>query len=137
MSRACCLQIVHVLTIVPQVLPYGMLQVLQYLAASGVSPFEQWFDKLDAQVAAKVTVAVTRMAGGNFGDHKAVGAGVLEHRIDFGPGYRIYFAQAGRVIIVLLAGGDKSTQEKDILTAQRLWKENRDATERFQRDFGA
>jgi putative addiction module killer protein len=74
---------------------------------------------------------------GNMGDVRNVGENVSELKLDLGPGYRIYFALAGQVIIVLLGGGDKSTQDKDIKTAKRLWRENRDATERFQRDFGA
>jgi putative addiction module killer protein len=100
-----------------------MLQVLQYLTVSGVSPFGQWFDKLDAQVAAKVTVAVTRMGGGNFGDHKAVGGGVLEHRIDFGPGYRIYFGRDGDALVILLVGGTEKRQQQDIAAAKELWQD--------------
>jgi len=110
------------------------MQILQYLAVSGVSPFGQWFDKLDAQVAAKVTVAVTRMAGGNFGDHKAVGAGVLEHRIDFGPGYRIYFGRDGDALVILLAGGTKKRQQQDIAAAQELWQDYKARSKAAKKD---
>jgi putative addiction module killer protein len=100
-----------------------MLEVLEYLTAEGTSPFGQWFGKLDAQVAAKVTVAVTRMAVGNFGDHKSVGSGVLEHRIDFGPGYRVYFGRDGETLVILLIGGTKKRQSRDIAIAKELWQD--------------
>lgn len=100
-----------------------MLQVLEYLTAEGISPFGTWFGKLDAQAAAKVTVAVTRMAAGNFGDHKSVGAGVLEHRIDFGPGYRIYFGRDGETLVILLVGGTKMRQPRDIAAAKEFWED--------------
>lgn len=100
-----------------------MLQILQYLTASGVSPFGRWFDRLDAQAAAKVAVAVTRMGAGNFGDHKAVGAGVVESRIDFGPGYRIHFGRDGDALVILLVGGTKKRQQQDIAAAKALWQD--------------
>ncbi len=105
---------------------------------NGKCPFEEWFSSLkELSTRLRISARVARVQNGNLGDVRGVGAGIHEIRLDFGPGYRLYFALAGQVIIVLLAGGDKSTQSKDIQTAQRLWKENQDATERFQRDFGA
>jgi putative addiction module killer protein len=98
-----------------------MLEILQYQTATGVSPFGQWFDKLDAMAAAKVTVAVTRMSAGNFGDHKSVGAGVLECRIDFGVGYRIYFGRDGDALVILLVGGTKKRQQQDVAAAKEFW----------------
>ena len=82
-----------------------------------------WIDSLrDLQGRARVLVRVERLAAGNPGDVKFVGDGVSELRIDFGPGYRVYFTHRGREIVILLAGGDKSTQSTDIKTALRLAK---------------
>jgi putative addiction module killer protein len=100
-----------------------MLQVLEYLTSAGLSPFGKWFDGLDAVAAAKVTVALTRMAAGNFGDRKSVGDSVAECRIAFGPGYRIYYGQDGAEIVILLAGGSKKRQARDIAEAKRRWQD--------------
>lgn len=84
--------------------------------------FRDWVVALkDRRAAAKVLVRVARMEAGNAGDVKPVGEGVSEARIDYGPGYRIYFATWGKVLIVLLVGGDKSTQDKDIKAAKAMW----------------
>ena len=83
--------------------------------------FTQWLDGLrDVRARARVQVRIERLAAGNPGDVKAVGRGVSELRIDYGPGYRVYFARRRRTLVVLLAGGTKSTQAADIETAQRL-----------------
>lgn len=83
--------------------------------------FAQWLDGLrDLQGKARIQARIERLAMGSPGDVKAVGEGVSELRIDCGPGYRVYFKQRGRMLILLLAGGDKSTQAKDIRTALRL-----------------
>ena len=83
--------------------------------------FVQWLDGLsDIRVRARVLARIERLASGNPGDVAPVGEGVSELRIDYGPGYRVYFKQFGQILIVLLAGGDKSTQPKDIKTALRL-----------------
>jgi putative addiction module killer protein len=83
--------------------------------------FANWLDKLqDIQARARVLVRIERLAMGLAGDVKPVGSGVSELRIDYGPGYRVYFKRRGREIIVLLAGGDKKTQVRDIRTALRL-----------------
>jgi putative addiction module killer protein len=71
---------------------------------------------------AKVTIAVTRIGQGNFSNVKGVGSGVFEYRIDFGPSYRIYFGKDGARVIVLLGGGSKKRQQRDIATAIELWK---------------
>lgn len=68
-----------------------MFNIRQYVDARGSSPFARWFDRLDGRAAAKVTIALTRMELGNLSNTRTVGAGVLEYRIDFGPGYRVYF----------------------------------------------
>ena len=83
--------------------------------------FDGWFDSLkDKQVARRIQARIDRAEEGNFGDHKSVGEGVSEMRIHHGPGFRVYFTQRGLEIVILLAGGDKSSQTKDIQTAQEL-----------------
>ena len=83
--------------------------------------FVQWLDNLsDLQARARVQARIERLAAGNPGDVAPIGEGVSELRINYGPGYRVYFKKRGRALIVLLAGGDKSTQAKDIKTALRL-----------------
>ena len=99
------------------------MQVVEYLASDGTSPFARWFDDLDPRAATKVTVALERMEQGNLGQHKSVGGGVVERIIDFGPGYRIYFGRDGDELVILLAGGSKSGQQQDIATAQARWTE--------------
>ena len=85
--------------------------------------FAKWIDSLqDIRARARILARIERLATGNPGDVKAVGEGVSELRIDYGPGYRVYYTQYGRSVVVLLAGGDKSTQAKDIKTAIRLAK---------------
>jgi putative addiction module killer protein len=86
-----------------------------------------WIDALrDLQGRARILVRIERLAAGNPGDVKPVGEGVSELRIDFGPGYRVYFTQRGREIVILLAGGDKSSQSTDIKTAIKLAKNLKD-----------
>jgi putative addiction module killer protein len=83
--------------------------------------FAHWLDELrDIQARARVQSRIERLAAGNPGDVESVGEGVSELRINYGPGYRVYFKQRGRELIILLAGGDKRTQAKDIKTALRL-----------------
>jgi len=80
---------------------------------------------LGAQAAAKVTVALTRIEMGNLSNVKGVGSGVHEYRLDYGPGYRIYFGRDGERLVILLAGGTKARQQKDIATAQARWADYR------------
>jgi len=83
--------------------------------------FAKWLDGLhDIRARARILVRIERLAAGNPGDVKAMGEGVSELRIDYGPGYRVYYKKHGRKVVILLAGGDKSTQAKDIKTALRL-----------------
>ena len=85
--------------------------------------FAKWLDRLhDIRARARILVRIERLAAGNPGDVKAVGEGVSELRIDYGPGYRVYYKKHGRKVIILLAGGDKRTQAKNIKTALRLAK---------------
>jgi putative addiction module killer protein len=80
-----------------------------------------WFNELNAVAASKVAIALTRIAERNFSNAKSAGAGVYEYRIDFGPGYRIYFGRDGDRIIVLIRGGTKKRQQHDITAAQECW----------------
>ena len=97
------------------------MQVLEYLDAGERSPFRRWFDDLDSQAAAKITIALARLGQGNLSNVKGVGGGVLEYRIDFGPGYRIYLGRDGDAIVILLSGGTKRRQQNDIAAAQERW----------------
>ncbi len=99
------------------------LTILRYETASGDVPFTRWADSLDKSTRLVVAVAVNRMAGGNFGDWKSVGDGVFERRVDYGPGYRLYFGRHGQNVVLLLCGGSKRTQPADIKSAKRYWKE--------------
>ena len=100
-----------------------MIEVREYLDAEGNSPYAKWFDRLDVAAAAKVTTAVHRMEQGNFSNVKGVGAGVYEYRIDFGPGYRIYFGKDGDRLVILLVGGAKKRQDADIAAAKGHWRD--------------
>ena len=83
--------------------------------------FDGWFRRLrDRRAAARIQARIDRAESGNLGDCKSVGEGISEMRIDVGPGYRVYFLQRGTEVVILLAGGDKSTQAKDIAAAKRL-----------------
>jgi putative addiction module killer protein len=103
-----------------------MTDVQSYLTPEGESPFGDWFDDLDAQTAAKVTTALTRIGQGNLSNVKGVGSSVLEFRLDFGPGYRIYFGKDGETLVILLAGGTKQRQQRDIERAQARWQDYKD-----------
>ena len=98
-----------------------MMEIREYTTLDGNSPFAHWFNELDAQAAAKVTTALVRMEQGNFSNVKSVGAGVLEFRIHFGAGYRVYFGKDGERLVILLAGGTKKRQQRDIEAAQARW----------------
>ena len=98
-----------------------MLELQYYLARDEESLFEDWFASLNAQAAAKVAVALARLEQGNLSNVKGVGEGVLECRIDWGPGYRVYFGRDGDVLVILLTGGTKQRQQKDIEAAKASW----------------
>ena len=94
-----------------------LLNVREFLEEDGSSPFADWFARLDATAAAKITVVLARIEQGNLSNVKSVGEGVL----DFGPGYRVYFGRDGDVLVILLAGGTKKRQQRDIEDAQARW----------------
>jgi putative addiction module killer protein len=100
-----------------------VVEVREYLDESGWSPFREWFDSLDGLAAIKVTVALERMAQGHISAMKSVGEGVSEYKIDFGPGYRIYFGRDGDRLVILVGGGTKKRQQKDVASAKAIWKQ--------------
>jgi putative addiction module killer protein len=100
-----------------------MLEIRYYVAASGQEPFAEWFAELDGAAAAKIARALARMEQGNLSNVKSVGEGVLEYRVDFGPGYRIYFGRDGDTIVILLTGGTKRRQQRDIDEAHTSWRD--------------
>ncbi len=98
-----------------------MVELRGYIDESGNQPFARWFTELDSMAAARVTTALTRIEHGNFSNVKGVGAGVFECRIDFGPGYRIYLGKDGDRLVILVGGGSKKRQSRDIAAAQERW----------------
>ena len=101
-----------------------MIELEEYERADGRVPFSEWLDGLrDIGGRARIYKRLTRLRAGLLGDWKTVGGGVMELREQHGPGYRIYCARHGNALIVLLAGGDKRTQQKDIEYAQTYWQE--------------
>ena len=101
------------------------VQVLEYLDLQGRSPYAKWFDGLNVPAAAKVATALYRLAEGNFSTVKGVGSGVYERKIDFGPGYRIYFGKDGDAIVILLGGSSKQRQQQAIEAAKARWADYR------------
>ena len=101
------------------------MQILEFVADNGVSPFAVWFARLDAITAAKVTTGLLRLEQGNVSNVKALGGGLAELRIHWGPGLRIYFGQQGASIVILLCGGTKRRQDRDIDVARERWAEYR------------
>jgi putative addiction module killer protein len=100
-----------------------------YVTANGQSPFREWLTSFrDAKARAKIRVRLDRVSLANMGDCHGVGDGVQELRIDHGPGYRVYFGQLGSTIVLLICGGDKSTQTKDIDPAKQYWNDYRRRT---------
>jgi putative addiction module killer protein len=99
-----------------------MFEIRYYIASNDSEPFADWFAKLDPIAGAKVTRAIARLEQGNFSNIKGVGEGVLEYKIDFGPGYRVYFGRDGEAIVILLKGGTKKRQQRDVAAAQDHWR---------------
>ena len=100
-----------------------MIEIRQYVDRRGRNPFEKWFDSLDANVQARITVALDRLERGNTSTAKSIAEGIHEIRLDFGPGYRIYFGWDGEKLVILVGGGSKRRQQQDILAAQAAWHE--------------
>jgi putative addiction module killer protein len=106
-------------------------EIQNYLTAEGRSPFEEWLNALrDITARARIRNRLKRVESGNLGNYRSVGEGVCELKIDYGSGYRVYFGQIGSTVVLLLCGGDKSTQAQDILRAKEYWRdyEEREST---------
>ncbi len=100
------------------------IEILEYLTKHSQNPFRDWLEGLrDRQARAKIRVRLNRIRLGNFGDCKSIGNGVAELRVPHGPGYRVYFGQKGNRIVILLYGGDKKSQSKDIALAKVYWND--------------
>ena len=102
-----------------------MVEVREYVDTRGRVPYRDWVVKLDSGTSARIIAAVLRMESGNFSAAKSVGSGVSELRLDFGPGYRVYFGKDGEQLVILLGGGTKKRQQADIEAAHALWAEYR------------
>ena len=100
-----------------------MVEIREYVDGRGRCPFRQWLDELDRSASVRVNAALSRIGCGNFSNVKGLGGGLLECRLHFGPGYRIYFGRDGQALVILLAGGTKSGQNRDIEKARQLWRE--------------
>lgn len=99
-------------------------EVRTYLRRDGTCPFNDWIESLrDRQARARIRARINRVRLGNLGDCKSIGGGVLELRIDYGPGYRVYLGIAGAKLIILLCGGDKGSQSDDIREAIEYWQD--------------
>jgi putative addiction module killer protein len=97
------------------------IEIREYHDGNGHSPFREWFARLNAEAAQKVTTALYRVGLGNFSSVKSIGAGVYECRINFGPGYRVYFGKEGERIVILLGGGTKQCRQNDMERAIHRW----------------
>ena len=108
------------------------MKILEYIKEDGSSPYQKWFDGLNPNAAAKITVAKVRLESGNFSNIKWF-SGIGEYRIDWGPGYRIYLAREGNRLIILFGGGTKKTQQGDINRALELYREYKDRKKKKQK----
>ena len=105
-----------------QIFPF---EIDYYENAAGKRPFKEWLEGMkDMNGRAKIRIRLDRARLGNLGDHKHVDTGVWEMRIDYGPGYRVYFGKEGNQLLLLLIGGDKSTQGRDIERAHGYWQDH-------------
>jgi putative addiction module killer protein len=103
-----------------------MPDLREYIAPGGKAPFSRWIESLnDVATRARIRARINRVRLANFGDCKPLGGGVFELRLAFGPGYRVYFGREGSELVVLLGGGDKSSQVRDIEKAKAAWSDYR------------
>lgn len=107
----------------------ALIKIFIYVTKTGKSPFYAWQNKLNVNTKALIKTRIDRVRLGNLGDSKAIknGAGVYELRINRGPGYRIYFGKKGSMIVILLIGGDKNSQKRDISKAKQYWLEYKES----------
>lgn len=101
----------------------SLIKILVYTTSSGKAPFFVWLDNLDVKTRAIIKTRLDRISLGNFGDSKPIknGGGIRELRISYGPGYRIYYGMKGSTLVILLVGGDKKSQARDIIKAKQYW----------------
>lgn len=99
------------------------IRIESFITSEGIEPFAKWFNTLNSIAAAKISTALYRMELGNYSNVKSLGEGIFEYKIDFGPGYRIYFGQDGENLVILVGGGSKKQQDKDIKIAKQYWQE--------------
>lgn len=104
----------------------GQIEVREYVTEQGHNLYRSWVDRLDGSVQRRIYARVRRLANGNLGDDRHLGGGLHEAKMDFGPGYRLYYGYHLGKLILLLCGGDKSSQAKDIKTAQGYWKDHQE-----------
>ena len=105
------------------------LIVREFVTSGGSSPYRDWLASLDVPIRARIQARILRFEGGNLGDHRSLGEDLSEARLDFGPGYRVYFTRRGATLILLLAGGDKGSQSRDIRQARRHLTDYMEATD--------
>jgi putative addiction module killer protein len=99
-------------------------EITRYITSDGKVPFAIWFDHLrDRRAKLKIKLRLDRVEEGNLGDYRSLGEGLFELKIDYGPGYRLYFGQIASIIVILLCGGDKSTQDRDIEKAREYGRD--------------
>ena len=111
-----------------------MYEIWHYLTASGRNVFDDWLGSLkDKDAEGQIAVRLNRLKAGNFGDCRSVGGGVWELRIDYGPGYRVYYAISGKTVVLLLCGGDKRTQSGDMARAKAFWADYRGKDEEIMK----
>ncbi|MEM6427834.1 MAG: type II toxin-antitoxin system RelE/ParE family toxin [Deinococcota bacterium] len=102
-------------------------ELVVYQTRNAQEPFNDWLTSIkDRRTRARILSRLDRLEQGHYGDHKAVGQGVFELRYFFGSGYRVYFAEDGQAVVLLLCGGDKRSQQRDITTAQQYWQDYQD-----------
>lgn len=100
------------------------MNVKYYVSKDGRSPLIDWLEDIrDQKARHRIEARINRIRAGNLGDWKSVGQGIFELRVDYGPGYRVYFGREGQELVILLCGGDKRNQRKDIELAKRYWAE--------------
>jgi putative addiction module killer protein len=100
-----------------------MPEIRYHMGSGGQQPFDEWYADLESVARAKITRAILRLEHGNFSNVKSVGEGVFEYRINFGPGYRVYFGQDGPTLVILLTGGTKKRQQRDVEAAHTYWRD--------------
>jgi len=111
-------------------LQWVVIEIRRYLTAAGQDVFGEWLSELkDVKARTRIAMRIDRLANGNFGDAKSIGGGLRELRIDWGPGYRVYYGMAGTAVVLLLCAGDKRKQAADIERARAYWKDYQERTE--------